>query len=65
VLFARSMDIAWYGAPKVKAGDRGVWLLHRRDTRGKPVPDLAIVHPLDFQPAPELENVRALLRNSP
>jgi hypothetical protein len=62
VLFARSMDIAWYRAPKIKAGDRGVWLLHRRDSRGKPVPDLAVVHPLDFQPATELENVRTLLR---
>ncbi|MGA7341245.1 MAG: hypothetical protein WBE72_18175 [Terracidiphilus sp.] len=61
ILFARSMDIVWYRAPKVKAGDRGVWLLHRRDPSGKSVPDLAIVHPLDFQPATELENVRTLL----
>jgi hypothetical protein len=62
ILFARSMDIAWYRSPKVKAGDRGVWLLHRRDLRGKSVPDLAVVHPLDFQPATELENIRSLLR---
>jgi hypothetical protein len=62
ILFARSMDIAWYRSPKVKEGDRGVWLLHRRDSRGKSVPDLAVVHPLDFQPATELENIRSLLR---
>ena len=62
ILFPRSTDIAWYRVPKVKAGDRGVWLLHNRDTRGKSVPALAVVHPLDFQPATELEQVRTLLR---
>ena len=61
-LFASSMDIAWYRAPKVKEGDRGVWLLHNRDVRGGAVPALAIVHPLDFQPMEELERVRKLLR---
>jgi hypothetical protein len=63
ILFPRSTDIAWYRSPKVKAGDRGVWILHSRDPRGKAVPGLAVVHPLDFQPATEIENVRALLRN--
>lgn len=64
VLFPRSMDIAWYRSPKVKAGDRGVWILHNRDHHGKAVPALAVVHPLDFQPAAALENVRALLGKS-
>ncbi len=64
ILFPRSMDIAWYRSPKVKAGDRGVWILHNRDPRGKAVPALAVVHRLDFQPATELENVRALLKNT-
>jgi hypothetical protein len=64
VLFPRSMDIAWYRSPKVKAGDRGVWILQNRDQRGKAVPALAVVHPLDLQPVTELENIRTLLGNS-
>lgn len=62
VLFARSMDIAWHRAPKIRSGDRGVWLLHNRDLRQKAVPALAVVHPLDFQPGPEVDRVRALLK---
>jgi hypothetical protein len=62
ILFPSSMDVAWYQAPKIKEGDRGVWLLHNRDVRGKSVPALAIVHPLDFQPMEVRERVRALLR---
>jgi hypothetical protein len=64
IVFARSIDIVWYRAPKVKAGDRGVWILHSRDVRGKSVPALAIVHPLDFQPTSEIEHVRTLLTSS-
>ena len=64
ILFASSRDIAWYQAPKVKEGDRGVWLLHNRDAQGKPAPAQAIVHPLDFQPMEELERLRTLLRAS-
>jgi hypothetical protein len=63
VAFPRSLDIAWYNAPKIKAGDKGTWILHRQDTRGKAVPALAVVHPLDYQPASEVENVRALLKS--
>ena len=63
ILFPSSMDIAWYQAPKVKEGDRGVWLLHNRDVRGRSVPAHAIVHPLDFQPMEAQERVRTLLRS--
>jgi len=62
VLFANSHDIAWYHAPKIKAGDHGVWLLHNRDHRGRPVPALAVTHPLDFQPMTEAPRVRRLLK---
>jgi hypothetical protein len=62
VLFPNSNDIAWYRSPKIKAGDHGVWLLHNRDLSGKPVPGLAVIHPLDFRPIEELGRVRALLR---
>ncbi len=62
VIFANSMDIAWYRSPKIKEGDSGLWLLHNRDLFGRSVPARAIVHPLDFQPAAALSRVRALLK---
>jgi hypothetical protein len=62
ILFPHSIDIAWYRSPKVKEGDRGIWLLHNRDLHGRPVPAHAVVHPLDFRPIKELERVRTLLK---
>ncbi len=64
ILFAHSTDIAWYRSPKVKEGDRGVWLLHTRDLHGRLVPGHAVVHPLDFRPIGELERVRKLLKGT-
>lgn len=64
VLFANSTDIAWYRSPKIKKGERGVWLLHNRDTFGRAVPGLAVVQPADKQPITELAKVRALLKNA-
>jgi hypothetical protein len=62
VLFANSTDIAWARAPKIKQGDRGVWLLHTTDVYGRPVPAHAVTHPLDFQPASEVARVRSLVK---
>ena len=62
VFFPNSMDIAWHRAPKVKEGDRGVWLLHNRDVYGKAVPGRAVTHPLDFRPVEDLDHVRSLLK---
>jgi hypothetical protein len=62
ILFPNSMDIAWYRSPKVKEGDRGVWLLHTRDHFGKATPAHAVVHPLDFRPIAEVERARTLLK---
>jgi hypothetical protein len=61
-LFASSTDVAWYRAPKFEKGSVGVWLLHRIELRGEPVPGLATAHALDFQPLSQLERIRALLR---
>jgi hypothetical protein len=62
VIYPNSMDVVWFRAPKIKAGDHGVWLLHNRDHRGRPVPALAVTHPLDFRPIAEAERVRNLLK---
>jgi hypothetical protein len=64
VLFASSTDIAWYRSPKLKNGDSGVWLLHNRDTFGRPVPGLTVVHAADHQPITDLAKIRELLRNT-
>ena len=60
-LFAHGTDIVWYQSPKFSEGDEGVWLLHRRDSRGNPVPDLVSDNPLDFHPLSEIDRIRALL----
>jgi hypothetical protein len=60
--YANSTDIAWAHSHKVKEGDRGTWILHRRDRYGKAVPGLAATHPLDFQPPEHLNRVRGLLK---
>lgn len=65
ILFPHSTDVRWFRSPKVKEGDRGTWLLHKQDLYGKPVPADAVVHPLDFQPAQEIEHVRSLLQSTP
>jgi hypothetical protein len=60
-LFAHSTDIVWYQSPKFTEGVEGIWLLHRTDFRGNPVPAPATIHPLDFHPLSELDRIRALL----
>jgi hypothetical protein len=61
-LFAASTDVAWYRSPKLKTGDHGVLVLHRKDSSGRPLPDLAVVDPLDVRPIAELDRVRSLLK---
>jgi hypothetical protein len=63
VLFANSHDIAWHNSPKLKKGDRGVFLLHSRDPFGNAVPGLAVVQPADKQPEEEAGKIRSLLKN--
>jgi hypothetical protein len=62
VMFANSTDIAWARAPKIKGGERGVWLLHTQDRYGRPVSGHAITDPLDFRPAEDVARVRALVK---
>jgi len=58
VLYANSIDVRWRESPKPKAGQGGLWLLHR--TTG----DLArwapfqLLHPIDLQPSIQLDLLR-------
>jgi hypothetical protein len=68
VLFASSMDIAWYRAPKFAVGDQGVYLLHSAETAPEVAPALrpggpavlVALDPLDVQPPGEIDHVRQL-----
>jgi len=63
-LFAHSIDIVWNHAPKFNKGSAGIWLMHRIELRGEPVPELVTTHVLDFQPLSQLERIRVLLRRT-
>lgn len=60
--FAHSTDVAWYRSPKFKEGDRGIFILHEGEFRKRRFPGLAIIHPPDFRPMPDLEHIRALVK---
>jgi hypothetical protein len=72
VLFANSMDVAWFQAPKLRLGQEGIWLLHLRQASTSDIeaPDLPVpsaylvIHPLDAHGKGEAERVRKLLRRA-
>ena len=61
VMFANGLDIAWVRSPKLSKGAEGIFLLQDKDPFGRGLPGLAVVDPLDWQPAAELDRVRKLL----
>ena len=65
VLYASSIDIAWYRSPKLEEGASGVFILRVRDEEEAPekVPPTVYqaTHPLDFLPRDRLPDVERLL----
>lgn len=65
VLFASSLDIAWYESPKLNEGTSGVFILRRRDEDEAPEEVQAGVyqatHPLDFLPHERVDDVQRLI----
>jgi hypothetical protein len=64
VLYPKSKDVMWAGAPRLTQGVSGIFIL-QRDQRefGPPqfrVPGLTALHPLDLQPNARLELMRRL-----
>lgn len=58
VLYANSLDVRWRSAPKPKAAQGGLWILH---ATAEPLSKLApfqILHPEDYQPAQALDTLR-------
>lgn len=58
VLYANSLDVRWRAAPKPKASESGLWLLHRPDGELAKVVPFAILHAEDRQAVQSLDAMR-------
>jgi len=77
VRFPASHDVRWFRAPKLSAGDEGVFILHRtgaleaapasgaRAVSGPSAPVFTALHPQDVQPADMQDDIAALLQRAP
>lgn len=61
VLFPASLDVAWYGTPKLTVNQRGIWILHRGETDLLPKTALTALRPIDHQTFDRLGEVREAL----
>jgi hypothetical protein len=58
VLYANSIDVKWQLAPKPRASQAGVWILHPAEGRLAETARFQIIHPEDFQPVQSLDALR-------
>jgi len=58
VLYPNSIDVWWRTAPKPKASQGGMWLLHATEGALRDAAPFALLHPEDFQPTQDLEALR-------
>jgi len=58
VLYANSRDIRWRDWPKPKAGQGGLWLLHRPPTDRSAFAPFELEHLIDLQPSMQLDLLR-------
>lgn len=63
VNYATNVDFKWAEAPKPRAGQDGIFILHRYREQRQPVPGLFLVDRLDLLPRSELERVQKLLKS--
>ncbi len=61
VLFAGSMDVMWFRAPKLQVGREGIWLLRRGGPSGVTAAAWTCLDPLDELPKEQLSRVRELI----
>ena len=57
-LYANSLDVRWRQAPKPKAGQGGLWLLHGAREELSGFAPFELVHPIDVQPSIQLDLLR-------
>jgi hypothetical protein len=58
VLYANSLDVSWRDAPKPKAGQGGLWLLHRSPGELAELAPFQLIHPIDLQPSINIDLLR-------
>ena len=58
VLYANSLDVQWREWPKPKAGQGGLWLLHRTPEERAQSAPFELRHPIDLQPSLQLDLLR-------
>ena len=58
VLYANSLDVQWREAPKPKAGQSGMWILHRAPEDLSEHAPFQVLHAIDLQPSLNLELLR-------
>ena len=55
VLYPNSLDVQWHTAPKPKAGQEGMFILHAADKSLASLAKYQILHPEDLQPVQHLD----------
>jgi hypothetical protein len=58
VLYANSQDVQWRTAPKPRASQGGLWLLHATEGVLAELAAYVILHPEDLQPTQALDDLR-------
>jgi hypothetical protein len=58
VLYANSLDVRWRHCPKPKAGQSGLWLLHRTSGELGNLAPFELTHPIDLQPSLQIDLLR-------
>jgi hypothetical protein len=58
VLYANSQDVQWRTAPKPRASQGGLWLLHATEGALAELAAYRIIHPEDLQPTQALDDLR-------
>lgn len=59
LLYANSLDVSWRAAPKPRAGQSGLWLLHATEGDLRGLAQYFLPHPEDYQPLQSLDQIRA------
>ena len=58
LLYSNSLDVRWRSAPKPKAGQSGLWILHATKAPESEFAPFELLHPEDFQPVQSLDDLR-------
>jgi len=61
VLYPGSMDIRWFRSPKLKSGQRGIFILHLAKNEELGVEGYTMIDPLDFQPPDQADRIKRLI----